>query len=179
MDAFESLIRLLMDKDNYWTVQSHKVNVTKEEKREIGKPSIPRPEIDLLALDPRSNRLIALEVKSYLDSSGVDLNILQKQHSVPEGRYKLFTCTNYRSIVLRRLLVDLKQRGLVNEKTTVQLGLAAGKVKGNQSKDMESFFLHQGWFFLGPEEIKSKLRALSNADYENDPYVISAKLALR
>jgi hypothetical protein len=179
MDAFEGLIRLLMERDGYWTVQSHKVNVTKDEKRAIGKPSIPRPEIDLLALDLRNNLLIALEVKSYLDSPGVDLELLREEHSVPEGRYKLFTCANYRSIVLGRLLTDLKQRGLITESTQVQLGFAAGNVKGNKSNDLKSFFAQQSWFFLGPDEIKSKLRALSTSDYENDPYVISAKMALR
>ncbi|MBN8631890.1 MAG: hypothetical protein J0L76_13660 [Rhodobacterales bacterium] len=179
MDAFESLVRLLMEKDGYWTVQSHKVNVTKEEKRAIGKPSIPRPEVDLLALDLRLNRLIALEVKSYLDSPGVDLALLREQHSVPEGRYKLFTCANYRSIVLARLLGDLRRRGLVNNETELQLGLAAGNVKGRRTADLKSYFSSQGWYFLGPDEIKSKLRALSEADYENDPFVISAKLALR
>jgi hypothetical protein len=96
MDAFEGLVRPLMEKDGYWTVQSHKVEVKKEEKRAIGKPSIPRPEIDLLALDLRLNRLIALEVKSYLDSPGVDFDLVCEHHSVPEGRYKLFTCSNYR-----------------------------------------------------------------------------------
>jgi hypothetical protein len=68
---------------------------------------------------------------------------------------------------------------LVTERTEVQLGLAAGNVREDRAEDLKTYFSQQGWFFLGPHEIKSKLRALSGADYENDPYVISAKLALR
>ena len=50
MDHFESIISTLLEAEDYWIRRSFKVKVTKEEKRHIGKHSIPRPEIDLLAL---------------------------------------------------------------------------------------------------------------------------------
>ena len=103
MDYFEAIVKTLLENDGFWARQSVKVNVTKEEKRKIGKPTIPRPEIDLIAYKPESKEILAVEVKSLLDSSGVHLTCLQEKHDVPEGRYKLFTCSNYRKIVFDRL----------------------------------------------------------------------------
>ena len=100
MDHFESIISTLLEADGYWVRRSFKVNVTKEEKRQIGKHSIPRPEIDLLAFNFSSNKVFAVEAKSFLDSPGVKLSQLQEVHEVPKGRYKLFTSSRYRSIVL-------------------------------------------------------------------------------
>ena len=42
MDYFESIVKTLLENEGYWTRQSYKVNVTKEEKRQIGKHTIPR-----------------------------------------------------------------------------------------------------------------------------------------
>ena len=179
MDNFESLIRLLIEHDGYWTRQSHKVNVTKEEKRRIGKPSIPRPEIDLLAFDSQSNTVIALEVKSFLDSPGVTVSDLREIHEIPNGRYKLFTCENYRNIVFQRLHEDLVELGLANKSTKITLGLAAGNVRQNKSTDLEQLFASRSWFLLTPENIKAKLKGLANIGYENDPFVISAKVICR
>jgi len=53
MDHFESIMCTLLEAEGYWVRRSFKVNVTKKEKRHVGKPSIPRPEIDL----PRSARM--------------------------------------------------------------------------------------------------------------------------
>jgi hypothetical protein len=70
MDHFENIISTLLEAEGYWVRRSFKLNVTKEEKRQIGKHSIPRPEIDLLALHYSRNELLALEAKSFLDSPG-------------------------------------------------------------------------------------------------------------
>jgi hypothetical protein len=95
VDYFEGIIKTLLEHEGYWVRQSFKVNLTKQEKRDIGKHSIPRPEVDILAFKPKENRVIAFEAKSYLDSLGVKLAELQQNHELPEGRYKLFTCDNY------------------------------------------------------------------------------------
>jgi hypothetical protein len=55
MELFEGIIKTLLEHEGYWVRQSFKVNLTKEEKRAIGKHSIPRPEIDLLAFKPGTN----------------------------------------------------------------------------------------------------------------------------
>lgn len=105
MDYFESLVKTLLEQDGYWVRQSFKVNLTKEEKRLIGKHSMPRPEIDLLAFKPETKQLIALEAKSFLDSPGVRIDQLSEQHEVPEGRYKLFTETSFLGVCGRILLI--------------------------------------------------------------------------
>src|SRR5271156_6630126 len=123
MDHFEGILATLLEAEDYWIRRSFKVNVTKEEKRQIGKPSIPRPEIDLLALHFSRNEVLALEAKSFLDSPGVRLTDLQEEHEVPEGRYKLFTSESYRSVVLSRLRQQLIHLGMANSDTKVTLGL--------------------------------------------------------
>ena len=45
--------------------------MTKAQKREVGRPSTPRWEIDLVAYKAAKNELLAVECKSFLDSTGV------------------------------------------------------------------------------------------------------------
>jgi hypothetical protein len=179
MDHFESIISTLLEAEGYWVRRSFKINVTKEEKRQIGKHSIPRPEIDLLALNFSKNEVLALEAKSFLDSPGVRLSLLKEEHEVPEGRYKLFTSRRYRSIVLSRLLQDLIAAGMANSETTVTLGLAAGKVYQGQSTAIREHMDQEKWFFWSPEDIRQKVTALAEQGYENDPAIITAKILLR
>ncbi len=141
MDHFESIISTLLEAEGYWVRRSFKVNVTKEEKRQIGKHSIPRPEIDLLALNFSKNEVLALEAKSFLDSPGVNLEQLREKHEVPEGRYKLFTSERYRMVVFSRLLSDLMACGMANSETNIILGLAAGKVYQGRSELIREFML--------------------------------------
>jgi hypothetical protein len=49
MDAFESLIAMLLRHEGYWTTPSFKIELTKKEKVSIGKASSPRWELDLIA----------------------------------------------------------------------------------------------------------------------------------
>lgn len=179
MDHFESIISTLLEAEGYWVRRSFKVNVTKEEKRQVGKHSIPRPEIDLLALDFSKNEVLALEAKSFLDSPGVNLEQLQEEHEVPEGRYKLFTSERYRTIVFSRLLADLIACDMANSKTKIILGLAAGKVSQGRSELIREFMLGKNWFFWSPEDIKQKVVALAEQGYENDPAIITAKILMR
>ncbi len=148
MDHFENIISTLLEAEGYWVRRSFKINVTKEEKRLIGKHSIPRPEIDLLAFKFSANEVLALEAKSFLDSFGVNFEQLQEKHEVPKGRYKLFTSENYRSIVLSRLLSDLVACGMADTNTKIILGLAAGKIYQNRSDLIREFMLDRNWVFL-------------------------------
>ena len=179
MDHFESIISTLLEAEGYWVRKSFKVNVTKEEKRQIGKHSIPRPEIDLLAFAFHKNEVLALEAKSFLDSPGVKLTELKEEHEVPEGRYKLFTSERYRSVVLLRLLQDLIDCGMANPDTKISLGLAAGKVYQGQSGPIRDFMAGKAWLFWSPEDIKQKVMALAERGYENDPAIITAKILMR
>lgn len=179
MDHFESIIATLLEAEGYWVRRSFKVSVTKEEKRQIGKHSIPRPEIDLLALHFSKNEVLALEAKSFLDSPGVKLAQLKEEHEVPEGRYKLFTSVRYRKIVLSRLHQDLIACGMANSDTTISLGLAAGKVYQGQSAPIHEFMAKRAWLFWSPEDIKQKVTSLAERGYENDPAIITAKILMR
>ncbi|KZY79925.1 hypothetical protein A3741_19570, partial [Oleiphilus sp. HI0069] len=140
MDYFEGIIKTLLEHEGYWVRQSFKVNLTKQEKRDIGKPSIPRPEIDILAFKPGENQVVAFEAKSFLDSPGVKLTELQQSHEIPEGRYKLFTCDNYRNIVFSRLKNDLINFGMATTKTKISLGLAAGNVYQSKTEEVSNLF---------------------------------------
>jgi hypothetical protein len=188
MEHFESIVATLLEAEHYWVRRSFKVNVTKEEKRQVKKHSIPRPEIDLLALDFSRNKVIVFEAKSFLDSPGVRLADLQKEHDVQEGMYKLFTSRGYRDVVLTRLKQDLIDHGMANSKTTFTLGLAAGKVYQKKSeppmtqiKLMKEFLEKNNFVFWSPEDIKRKIEALAKPEsgYQNDPAIITAKILTR
>lgn len=176
MDQFEALVGTLLEVEGYWVRHSFKVNLTKEEKRLIGKQSTPRPEIDILALRHHDNTVLAMEAKSFLDSPGVKLSDLQANFDVPTGRYKLFTCPQYRETVLNRLKQDLISCGMANEETTVLLGLAAGNVFKKQSKEIREHLEKRGMLVLTPEDIRAKVRMLATHPYENNLAVVLAKI---
>jgi hypothetical protein len=94
MDAFEQIVEGLFRQMGYWTLTGYKINVTKQEKVDIGKWSMPRPEIDILAYKPVENELLWIECKSYMDSYGVSHKsfLPNGKHA---GRYKIFTDANY------------------------------------------------------------------------------------
>ena len=179
MDYFEGIIKTLLEHEGYWVRQSFKVNLSKQEKRDIGKPSIPRPEIDILAFKPKKNQVIAFEAKSFLDSPGVKLANLQESHEIPEGRYKLFTCDNYRKIVFSRMKQDLIDLGMGTAGTQISLGLAAGNVYQSKSEEIRTLFNSRGWTFLSPEDIREKVTDLAEKGYENEPSIITTKILMR
>ncbi len=179
MDHFETIVATLLEAEGFWIRRSFKVNLSKEEKREVGKHSIPRPEIDLLAFKSAANEVLALEAKSFLDSPGVRLSDLREEHDVPEGRYKLFTSERYRAVVLRRLLQDLIDHRMANRDTRVTLGLVAGKVYQSQTAEVRKLMKSKNWFFWSPEDLKEKVTALANRGYEDDPAIITAKILMR
>ncbi len=179
MDSFEGLISTLLEAEGYWTRRSFKVNVTKAEKVAIGNHSMPRPEIDVLALNFKENHVIAMEVKSYLDSPGVKLADLRASHHKPEGRYKLFTSAHYRNVVFQRLHQDLIQCGMADETTTISLGLAMGKVYQGRAAEVRAHLTAQGFIYWSPEDIREKVSALAKRPYENDSAIMVAKVLLR
>lgn len=179
MDAFESIIGQVLEEEKYWVRLSVKIELTVEEKRKIGKPSTPRPEIDIIALDLMENKVYLLEVKSFLDSSGVDYESVTVEQEQQEGRYKLLTSENYRNVLWNRLKNDWLDRGLINHETSVSYGLIAGKIHKNREKEFENYYKDKHWLFWGPTKIKSKIKQLSSKGYENNAVTITAKLLTR
>ncbi len=76
-------------------------------KRKSVQHSIPRPEIDVLAMEVTTSDVLAVEIKSIPDSPGAKLKHLEAEYDVAKGTYKLFTSTRYREIVFSRLRQDL------------------------------------------------------------------------
>lgn len=179
MDYFESIAKTLLEDEGYWVKQSFKVNLSVEQKALIGKPSIPRPEIDLLALNFKENEVIVFEAKSYFDSTGTKASELVESFNQPHGRYKLFTCKNYQNIVLQQLRQDMKTQRLINDATTFRLGLILGKVLKKDNNEIANLCKERNWVFWSPEEIKARVTKLAAKGYENEPAVITAKILLR
>ena len=179
VDHFETIVCDLLETSGYWVRRSFKVDLTKEEKRRVGRPSMPRPEIDILAYNRRRDELLVIEAKSFLDSPGVSLDHLTESHEKPEGRYKLFTCENYREVIFERLRIELINLEMISNSTMLRLGLAAGKIHRRESEQVQEFMRSRGWYFLSPEDIREQLKRFSDMGYENNPVVIAAKILLR
>ena len=130
MDHFETIACTLLEDAGYWVRRSFKVELTKEDKKALGKPSMPRVEIDLLAFKPSENLIVAFEAKSYLDSDGVRLEDITASHEQPEGRFKMFTCQRYRTALCEQLKRDLIAQELGTDQTVIKLGLIAANVHG-------------------------------------------------
>ncbi len=104
MQAFEKLAADLLWREGYWTTTAYKVDLTREEKRAIGRPTTPRWEIDVVAYNSAANEVIAVECKSYLDSVGVRMAHFTGQRDRFAARFKLFNEPETRKVVLRRLV---------------------------------------------------------------------------
>lgn len=161
VDKFENIVALLLEEEGFWVRRGFKVSLTQDEKRQIGKTSAPKPEIDMLAYHHGRNELLALEVKAYQDTPGVKLAQMQEVHEVPTGRFKLFTSEVYRRVVLARLLQDLSAAGMADAQTQVRLGLIAGKVNQGQSEALRAHMQEHSWLFWSPDDVKAKVAARS------------------
>jgi hypothetical protein len=179
MDYFENIIKRLIEQEGYWVRQSVRVNITEAEKVAIGKYSTPRPEIDIVGYKARCNELLIIEVKSFLDSPGVKYDELSKEFEIPDGRFKLFTCENYRKIVFQRLVSDLLGSGMITSTPTIRFGLAAGKIYARDESRLVEYFEKKNWLLYKPSDIAGAIIELEKTPYENDPYVIAAKILLR
>jgi hypothetical protein len=177
VDAFEQVVAELFWAQGYWVRTSVKVNLTKEEKTEADRPTMPRPEIDLVAYHGGRNHMLALECKSYLDSRGVTYG--EVCGDVGSTTYKLFRRANLREVVLRRLAQQSVEQGLCRPGVTVQLGMVAGKVASSDEPKLRTLFEDRGWFFEGPSWLKHQITQLSTGSYENQVAAVVSKLLLR
>ena len=179
MNAFEDIVRLYLEEEGYWVRQSVKVNISKEAKREIGLPTMPRPEIDLVALNVKENELLLIEVKSFLDSYGVYFEAISDEKDVFSKRYRLFTSSIFREVVTKRLREEYLKQGLINENTKINYALAAGHIHYPEDEQrIREHFLKQKekWILFSPKEIKEKMKELSQKGWEDNVITITAKL---
>ena len=179
MNAFENIIKLYLEEEGYWVRQSVKVNISTEDKKAIGLPTMPRPEIDLVALNMQENELLLIEVKSLLDSYGVYFEAVSDEKDELAKRYRLFTDNTYRTVVTNRLREAYLEQGLINKQTTINYGLAAGNIHSGNEPQIREHFLRNGWKLFTPEQIKGKVKQLSTKGWEDDLITMTAKLILK
>lgn len=180
MNAFEDIVALYLEEEGYWVRQSVKVEkISKEDKRAIGKKTMPTPEIDIVALNFKRNELLLVEVKSYLDSQGVDFDSLTGKNKRLAGRYRLFNHKTFRDIITERLQEEYLKRGLIKKNTEINYALAAGKIYTGEESQINVYFKKKGWKLFLPEQIKAKIRELSKKSWEDNLVTITTKLVLR
>lgn len=178
MDAFEAVVGAILQRQGYWTLTSVKVELTKEEKRAIGRHSSPRWELDVVAYRGKDNEVRVVECKSFLDSPGVECGVFDGSNKEAEKRYKLFCEETLRKVVFGRLEQQLVSGGFCAKKPTIRLCLAAGKIRGDESW-LQAHFDKKGWLLLGPEYIRQELKKLRDSGYENSVAAVVTKLLLR
>ena len=177
MDSFESLIAMLLKREGFWTAIGVKVELTKAEKRAIGVPSTPRWEMDVVAYRGATNELLAVECKSFLDSTGV---IFRNGRFEPPKRYKLFANETTRRIVLAKLAEQMVASSACAPNPTVTLCLATGKIARKSKRlQMTDHFAAQGWRLFDEDWVFSRLKMAATAGFENDVAHVVAKLILR
>jgi hypothetical protein len=182
MNAFEDIVKLYLEEKGYWVRQDVKVEISKDEKKAIGLPTMPRPEVDLVALNVKKNELLLIEVKSYLDSYGVYFEAVSDKNDKLAERYKLFTDSNFRNIVTKRLREEYQRRGLINENTKINYALAAGHIHYPEDEPkIRDYFSKQKekWILFSPKDIKEKVKELAEKGWEDNLVTITAKLILK
>ena len=179
MEYFEQIVAKLIEKEGKWVKQNVKVDITKEEKKIIGKPSIPRPDIDIVAYNFLTNILEIWEVKSYLDSKGVKYKDLKQEYDIIEGNYKILTSRKYREIITNRLKIDWIKVGLIKEEPRIIYGLAVGKINSQDEENIKKYFQNKGWLLKLPKDIYNGIKLLEKEAYENDPFIIASKIIFR
>lgn len=180
MDAFENIVAGLLEQEGYWVRTSFKVNLTKAEKRRIGRASSPRWEIDLVAYKPKTNVVLAVECKSFLDSPGVHCDALTGKETQGAKRYKLFNEPKLRKVVFRRLVKQLAEKGACRPSAKVRLCLAAGKIASKQDHaNLERHFARKGWSLFDCNWLRKGFTDAAASKYEDNIAVVVAKLLLR
>ena len=174
MNAFESLVGMLLRRQGYWTAQNVKVGLTASDKVRIARTSSPRWDIDVVAFKGSTGEVLAVECKSFLDSTGV---VFRNGQFEPAQRYKMFSEPKLRKVVLNRLRSQLVEDGLCPKDVTVTLGLAVGKLASRTvPADLEGHFERQGWKLFTPKWVATHLGDTAKAAYEDDIAFMVAKI---
>jgi len=180
VDAFEQLVSEILWMEGYWVRTSVKVELTKEEKKAIGRPSSPRWELDIVAYRGRDNLLRVVECKSYLDSRGVALRAFDGSDERFAERFKLFLDEPLRKVVFGRLAEQFTASGACLPNPAVKLSLACGRIASNTDrKALHAYFAENGWELWDEAWLREHLRLMSERGYENQVSAVVAKLLLR
>jgi len=180
MDAFEQVVSEILWMDGYWVRTSVKVDLTKEEKVSIGRPSSPRWELDIVGYSGRDNLLRVVECKSYMDSRGVALRAFDASDAKFAERFKIFHDDNLREVVFGRLRKQLGERRACAPDATVKLCLACGRIATAADREgLHRYFAEKGWDLWDEPWLREKLEQMSKGGYENQVSAVVSKLLLR
>jgi hypothetical protein len=180
MDAFESIIATLLWEEGYWTSTGFKVSLSKKAKKGLGKPSLPRPEIDILGYRADDNHLLWVECKSFMDSRGVKIEDLNGENIRNAERYKVFTWRAYRQQVTDALIKQLVSERRVQKDPNIQYCLVTGKIATKTDREkLHAYFQRNEWILHDEIWVKQKLELLAKKGYENDISIQVAKLFLK
>jgi len=180
VNSFEEVIGAILSAKGFWVRHSFKVDLSKEEKRQIGKPTAPRWELDIVAYKGATNEIFAVECKSYLDSTGVPFKEVHDSKQRHSGRYKLFNDSVLRDVVFSRLAEQLREAGSCPSKPTIRLCLAAGRIASDADREqLDNYFVEKGWLLWDNAWIKEELKHLAQSGYEDQATAIVAKLLLK
>jgi len=180
MDAFETVVSEILWQKGYWIQTSLKVELTKDDKLAINRPSSPRWEIDVVGYSGKRNELLIVECKSYLDSLGVQYRAFDGTDLKIASRFKLFNDTSLRDVVTGRLRQQLVERGLIREDPVIKLALACGKIVREKDRLLlKEHFERNGWLLWDEVWLKENLERMSKGGYENSSVAVVAKLLLR
>ena len=180
MNAFEQIVAGLFRTEGYWTITGYRVNLTKQEKKEAGKPSLPRPKLDILAYKGITNELVWIECKSYLDSTGVRYSSFINENDPGFQRYKVYNDTLYRKVISKALIEQTVLVGLTRSHPILSYCLVAGKVYSEKDREnLREHFSNNGWLFYDNLWLKEKLKNAADSQYEDDTAMIVAKIIQR
>lgn len=180
MNAFEQIVSKLFQANGYWTMLNFHVDLTKEDKKKIGKPSMPKPELDVLAYKSQTNTLVWVECKSYLDSGGVCYASFINPDDPGYERFKVFNYGTYREIIALAIIRQSLQMGLARENPEFELCLVAGKVKSDQDRQkIGAYFKSKDWLFYDRNWILDGLKKAAVSSYEDDAMMLVAKMLLK
>jgi hypothetical protein len=180
MDAFEQLVSEILWTQGFWVQRSCKVELTKEEKVRIGRPSSPRWELDVLAFSGGENLLRVVECKSYLDSRGVQASAFDGSNPEFSKRFKLFNNDLLRDVVFARLRAQLADRGACPPDTEIRLCLACGRIPTERDREwLHRHFDRQGWELWDEAWLQENLSRMAAGGYENQVSSVVAKLIMR
>jgi hypothetical protein len=179
MDAFEQVISDILRIQGYWVQSSFKVELTKPEKRSIGRPANPRWELDIVAYKGRENVLRVVECKSYLDNPGVRLSAFDGTSDLHAARFKLFNGPKLRRVVFGRLCRQLVKAGACRKNPQLRLTLACGKIRNRDREAIRAHFLKKGWDLWDESWLRERLADMAKQGYANQISTVVAKLLLR
>jgi hypothetical protein len=180
VDAFEQVVSEILWMEGHWVRTSVKVKLTAQDRIQIGLPSCPRWEIDIVAYKPANGLLHVVECKSYFDSAGVRACAFDGSKPDVAERYKLFNRTELRDVVLNRLGLQLLEAGLCRQVPQMRLALACGKIKNEADRTrIRDHFRARRWELWDERWLRERLERMAHQGYENQAWAVVAKLLLR